>query len=81
MAPQWRGWGVLILVLMEWRKNKNFGFNVSVPVRFNPCSNGMKKELNNPLIVKYEYAVLILVLMEWRKNSVNAQEFYAVEKF
>ena len=37
---------------------------------FNPCSNGMKKELNDGRVFKSECDVLILVLMEWRKNII-----------
>ena len=38
-------WFVLILVLMEWRKNILFRRRAQKLWGFNPCSNGMKKEL------------------------------------
>ncbi len=35
---------VLILVLMEWRKNFLPAIGGNISYGFNPCSNGMKKE-------------------------------------
>ena len=73
---------VLILVLMEWRKNsKPMLWLVAIFSGFNPCSNGMKKEL------KYDgknwtgLSVLILVLMEWRKNLPYSAEYAGANCF
>ena len=59
---------VLILVLMEWRKNLYKGKELWWRRSFNPCSNGMKKE-HNTISFGHHLGVLILVLMEWRKNK------------
>ena len=59
---------VLILVLMEWRKNTS-KVSMTLPYKsFNPCSNGMKKERYSARWQDLHRRVLILVLMEWRKN-------------
>ena len=78
LSEDTRSWGrlVLILVLMEWRKNLVFLEWCSVSRRFNPCSNGMKKEHWGYLQAVFHGWVLILVLMEWRKNF-GSDESYA----
>ncbi len=59
---------VLILVLMEWRKNIKCWNSWKMTKSFNPCSNGMKKERVRRPVAAEVFSVLILVLMEWRKN-------------
>ena len=63
-----KGDRVLILVLMEWRKNTTRLRTSRSRRSFNPCSNGMKKELLYAMWPFNNEIVLILVLMEWRKN-------------
>ncbi len=70
LRPPYSFWTfVLILVLMEWRKNIQTLCVSHLQGSFNPCSNGMKKELKNGTEKKIYLDVLILVLMEWRKNT------------
>ena len=62
---------------MEYENTFQFKSGDKSKIRLNPCSNGIRKYLNDMKSIMGKYVVLILVLMEYENtpNSVGFSEY------